>query len=74
MLLYQDSVSKQWHPAIITSLCQEKQSFKIETSDGVIYRKTQVHLKPYTPQNKNAQASQSVSHLMAQSDHRWPVA
>ena len=25
-VMYQDSVSKQWHPAIITSLCQEKET------------------------------------------------
>ena len=23
-VMYQDSVTKQWHPAVITSLCQEK--------------------------------------------------
>ena len=61
-VMYQDSANKQWHPAIITSLCQEKQSYKIKTTDGVIYWKTQVHFKPYTPQNKMAQP-------MAQPDH-----
>ena len=34
-VIYQDSVTKQWHPVIITSLCQERQSYKIKTSDGV---------------------------------------
>ena len=36
-VMYQDSVTKQWHPAIITSLCQEKRSYKIKTNDGIFY-------------------------------------
>ena len=63
-VLYLDSESKWWHPAITTSLCQEKQSYKIKTIDGVIYQKTQEHLKPYTPQNKWP---------MAQPDHKQPM-
>ena len=72
-VLYQDTTSKQWYPAIITSLCPEKRSYKIKTSDGVFYQKTQTHLKPYTPQNKNTQSTQSVSQPMAQSHHKQPV-
>ena len=62
-VMYQDSASKQLHPAIITSLCQEKQSYKIKITEGVVYWKTQVNLKPYTPQNK-----------MAHPGHNQPVA
>ena len=69
-VMYQDSVTKGWHAAFIASLCQEKRSYKITTSDGVVYRKTQPHLKPYTPQNNNLQSTQSVSKLMAQSDQK----
>ena len=36
-IMYQGSVTKHWHPATIASLCQEKQSYKIKTSDGVFY-------------------------------------
>ena len=36
-VMFQDSASKQWHQATITSLCQEKQSYMIKTKDGVIY-------------------------------------
>ena len=34
---------------------------------------TQSHLKPYTPQGKNAQAIQSVSQPMSQLDHMQPL-
>ena len=66
-------MTKQWHPSVITSLCQEKRSYMITTSDGVVYRKTQAHLKPYTPQSKKSQAVQCVSQPKAQSDYMWPV-
>ena len=72
-VMYQDSVTKQWYPAVITSLCQEKRSYMITTSDDVVYRKMQAHLKLYTQQNKKSQAVECVSQLMAQSDHMWPV-
>ena len=48
-------------------------SYIITTSDGVVCRKMQAHLKPYIPQNKKSQAKQCMSQLMAQSDHIWPV-
>ena len=51
-VIYQDSVTKMWYPATITSLCQEPRSYKVTTKDGVIYRKRQAHLKPYWPQYK----------------------
>ena len=71
--MYQDSVTKQWHPAIIASLCQEKWSYNGQNSDDVFYQKTQAHLKPYTPQNKKAQSTQPVTQPMAQLDHKWPM-
>ena len=46
-VMYQDSTSKCWFPAIITRLCKESISYIITTKDGVKYRKTQVQMKPY---------------------------
>ena len=66
--MYQDSMSKQWYPAVIESLCPETRSYKIKTSDGALYRKSQAHLRPYTPQDKMSQAVQCVSPPMAQSN------
>ena len=45
--MYQDPRDKRWYPATITRLCQEPQSYIVTTRQGVQYRKTQAHLKPY---------------------------
>ena len=50
-VMYQDPVTKRWYPATIASLCQEPRNYKIRTRDGIIYRKMQMHLKPYHPQH-----------------------
>ena len=65
--MYQDVISRWWYPATIKSLCPEKRSYIITTSDGVEYRKTQAQLKPYVPQGKNSQSSQCVKQLIAPS-------
>ena len=72
-IMYQDSTSKHWYPAVIQSLCSEPRGYKILTRDSIVYRKNQSHLKPFTPQNKNPQSSKCVSPSMAQSTHMWPV-
>ena len=64
-VMHQDSTNKHWFPAVIDSLCPEPRCFKITTRDGITYRKTQSHLKPFTPQNKNFQSFQCVSPPMA---------
>ena len=71
-VMYQDSVTKQCHPSIITSLCQEEQIYNIKAGHGVFYWKIQAHLKPYTPQNKNAQSPQPLTKPMAQLEHKLP--
>ena len=55
-VMFWDSISKRWFPATITSLCEEPRCYKIATKDGVIYRKMQVHMKAYKPQNKQCKA------------------
>ena len=72
-VMYQDSASKHWYPAVIDSLCSEQRSYKIITRDGTVYRKTRSHLKPFTPQNKMSQYTKCVSSPVAQSNHMWPV-
>ena len=53
-VMYQDSTNKQWFPATITSIYSEPGCFKITTKEGVTYRKTQSHLKPYDPQSRES--------------------
>ena len=72
-VMFQDSTSKCWYPAVIESLCPETRSYKMKTSDGVVYRKMQAHLKPYTPQDKKSQAVQCVSPPIVQSNYMQPV-
>ena len=47
--MYQDASSKWWYPGTITSLCAQPRSYNITTREGVTYRKTQAHMKPYQP-------------------------
>ena len=60
-VMYQDSASKLWYPPIIESLCPEPRSYKIITSDGITCRKTQSHVKPFRPQNKNLKSYKCVT-------------
>ena len=46
-VMYQDVTMKKWYPAKIFKWCDEPRSYIISTEDGVQYRKTQKHLKPY---------------------------
>ena len=57
-VMYQDSTSNWWFPATITKLCKEPRCYIITTKEGVQYRKTQTHLKPYQPQVKKVEDGQ----------------
>ena len=49
-VMHQDASSKWWYQATITSLCTHPRSYNITTREGVTYRKTEAHLKPYQRQ------------------------
>ena len=72
-VIYQDSASKCWYPADIDSLCPEARNYKTNTRDGIVYRKTQSHLKPCTPQTKDLTSFQCVSPPMTQYTHMQSV-
>ena len=57
-VMYQDPNDKRWYPATITRLCQEARSYLITTKQGVQYRKTQAHLKPYHWQGEDELCNQ----------------
>ena len=65
VVMYQDPNDKRWYPATITRLCLEPRSYLITTKQGVKYRKTQAHLKPYHPQGEDE--------LLMQERHKWTV-
>ena len=46
-VMYQYPVTKRWSAATIEDLCPEPRRYQILTTKGVIYRRTQNHLKPY---------------------------
>ena len=56
-VMMQDPTTKRWSPAVITKLCKEPRSYQVTTKEGVTYRKMQVHLKLYTPGDKQDQAA-----------------
>ena len=56
-VMMQDPTRKRWSPAVITKLCKEPRSYQVITKEGATYRKMQVHLKPYTPDDKQDQAA-----------------
>ena len=35
-VMFQDSTSKCWYPAVVASLCSEPRSYKIMTRDGIV--------------------------------------
>ena len=43
----------------IISLCVQPRSYNIPTREGVTYRKTQAHLKPFQPQSKKSEDEHS---------------
>ena len=48
----QSPITKRLFPVKITALCPEQRSYQIETPEGITYRRTQNHLKPFKPCQK----------------------
>ena len=55
----QDPNTLRWFPAIIKALCLEPRIYQIETPEGVTYRRTKNHLKPYKSYQKTPRKEQS---------------
>ena len=52
IVMYREPNDKRWYPAIVIQQSPEKRSYLIRTKDNVVYRKIQVHLKPYILEKK----------------------
>ena len=44
----------------IKELCPEPRSYQVEMPEGIVYRRTQNHLKPFTP-SQRSQANEQCS-------------
>ena len=51
-VIYKEPNDKRWYCVTVIQQLQEKRSYLIKTNDNVVYRKTQVHFKPYTLEKK----------------------
>ena len=51
-IMYMEPNDTRWYPVTVISQLPEKRSYLIKKKDNIIYRKMQVHLKPYTPKKK----------------------
>ena len=68
-IMFQDSTSKQWFPATITSPVFRAKDIKDNYKEGDTYRKTQVHLKSFTPKHKKSEDE----HCLSQSSNMHTV-
>ena len=67
-VMFQDPTSKWWFTATITSLCSQPRGHKITTRKGVTYKKTQAHMKPYSPRSKKCQDEHSLVQSLQYTD------
>ena len=51
-VMCQSPITKRWFPATIKALCPDPKSYQIETQEGIAYRRTQNHLKPFKSHQK----------------------
>ena len=58
-VMCQNPITRRWSPATIKALCPEPRSYQIETLEGVTYRRTHNHLKPYKSQQETPRREQS---------------
>ena len=72
-VMYREPNDGRWYPATVIQQLQEKKSYLVKTHENVIYRKTQVHLKPYTPKKKVPQPELSkVDNNQIVNINQWP--
>ena len=51
-VMCQSPITKKWFPVKIKELCPEPRSYQVEMLEGIVYRRTQNHLKPFTPSQR----------------------
>ena len=58
-VMCQNPITMTRFPATIKALCPEPRSYQIEMLEGVTYRRTQNHLKPYKSHQETPRTEQS---------------
>ena len=58
-VMCQNPITRRWSPTTIEALYPEPRSYQIETLEGVTYRRTQNHLKPYKSHQETPRREQS---------------
>ena len=58
-VMCQNPITMRWFPTTIKALCPELRSYRIETLEGITYRRTQNHLKPFRSHQKIQRKEQS---------------
>ena len=61
-VMCQSPITKKWFPVKIKELCPEPRSYQVEMPEGIVYRRTQNHLKPFTP-SEGTQINEQCSKL-----------
>ena len=51
-VMCQSPITKKWFPVKIKELCLEPRSYQVEMPEGIIYRRTENHLEPFTPSQR----------------------
>ena len=51
-VMCQSPITTRWFPVKIKELCLEPRSYQVQMLEGIIYRRTQNHLKPFTPSQR----------------------
>ena len=57
-VMCQGPITKRWFPSKIKALCPELRSYQIEKLEGITYRRTQNHLRPFKPYQKTQKNKQ----------------
>ena len=58
-VICQNPITMRWFPTTIKALCPQPSSYQIETLEGITYRRTQNHLKPFRSHQKTQRKEQS---------------
>ena len=70
-VMCQNPITMRWFPATIKALCPKPRSYQIETLEGITYRRTQNHLKPFRSHQKTQRKEQSKQKCL--NTNRTPV-